>query len=88
MDPDGLLAMSPRDREVMMSWLKDTPFEGRDPRGHIFYSSNNGRKYKGHRYRVETFRYGTRFPWKIVDLETGETLTCNNDFLDSFKQEV
>lgn len=85
---DGKLAMSGYDNYVMTCFLKGTPFEGKDPRGHVFYSSNKGRKYKGHRFKVETFRYGTRFPWKIVDLETGESLNCNNDFLDGFKQEV
>lgn len=88
MDSDGLLAMSGYDKHAMMNWLKDTPFDGRDPRGHVFYSSSKGRKYKDHRFRVETFRYGTRLPWKILDLETGETLDCNNDFLDGFKREA
>lgn len=85
---DGLMAMSSYDKSVMMNWLKGTPFEGKDPRGHVFYPSNRGRKYKGHRFKVETFRYGTRFPWKLTDLETGETINCNNDFLDNFTHEV
>lgn len=87
-DSDGLLAMSGYDKSVMMNWLKGTPFEGKDPRGHVFATTTKSRKYKGHRFKVETFRYGTRHPWKIVDLETGETLDCNNDFLDGFKQEA
>lgn len=85
---DGKLAMSDYDKSVMMNWLKGTPFEGRDPRGHVFGTTTKSRKYKGHSFRVETFRYGTRFPWKITDLWTGETLNCNNDFLDNFAHEV
>lgn len=46
MDSDGHLAMSGYDKHAMMNWLRDTPFEGRDPRGHVFYSSSKGRKYK------------------------------------------
>lgn len=85
---DGLMAMSPADKSVMQNWLKGTPFEGKDPRGRVFATSTRSRKYRGHRFKVETFRYGTRFPWKITDLETGETLNCHNDFLDNFEHEV
>ena len=85
---DGKLAMSDYDKSVMTNWLKGTPFEGKDPRGHVFATTTRSRKYKGHLFRVETFRYGTRFPWKITDLQTGETLNCNNDFLDNFEHEA
>ena len=81
-DSDGLAKQDSRDTEVMQNWLKGTGWEGRDPRGHKFCSTNAGRKYRGHHYRIENFKYGSRYPWKITDCETGESLSCHNDFID------
>lgn len=79
---DGLAKQDDFDKEVMKKWLKGTGWEDRDPRGHIFTTDTNSRKYRGHRFRIENFKYGTRFPWQITDLQTGESIRCNNDFID------
>ena len=79
---DGLAKQDSWDKEVMNNWLKDTGWEGRDPRGHVFSAASNGRKYRGHSFRIDNFKYGTRFPWQVTDLATGQQIRCNNDFID------
>jgi hypothetical protein len=82
MASNGLPKQDAWDREVMQNWLKDTGWEGRDPRGHVFGTANHKKKFQGHWFRIENFKYGTRFPWKVTDLTTGEPISCNSDFID------
>lgn len=79
---DGLAKQDAWDNEVMQNWLKGTGWEGRDPRGHVFVTATNSKKYRGHRFRIDNFKYGTRYPWHVTDLQTGEGVRCNNDFID------
>lgn len=64
----GLPIMSRFDQEVMSNHLRDTPWVGRDPRGHKFFTTHK----KPHVVEILNFKYGN-FPWVVKDLTTGES---------------
>ena len=67
---DGKPKMSSWAQEVMNNHLKGTPWEGKDPRGHKFLSYH---KRNPHTLEILNFKYGSRYPWHVKDLTTGET---------------
>lgn len=75
---DGLPKMSDWDQGVMQNHLRDTPWAGKDPRGHVFKSMH---KRKPRTIKIENFKYGN-YPWKCLDLESGKHIDYTTNFIN------
>lgn len=75
---DGLPRMSDWDKEVMQNHLRDTPWAGKDPRGHVFMSMH---KRKPHTIKIMNFKYGN-YPWKCIDLATGKQVDYTTNYIN------